>query len=79
MGIERSDISLVTELLATRQALYQNFDSILSRILVSLDTGVVAFRTKALRALGQVVINDPNILSQVREKNFFFIWSVNVN
>ncbi|CAG8475643.1 10449_t:CDS:10 [Rhizophagus irregularis] len=65
LGIERSDISLVTELLATRQTLYQNFDSILSRILVSLDTGVVAFRTKALRALGQVVINDPNILSQV--------------
>ncbi|CAI2165749.1 3087_t:CDS:10 [Funneliformis geosporum] len=62
---ERSDISLITELLATRQALYQNFDSILSRILVSLDTGVVAFRTKALRALGQVVVNDPNILSQV--------------
>ncbi|CAG8454816.1 17701_t:CDS:10 [Funneliformis caledonium] len=62
---ERSDISLITEFLATRQALYQNFDSILSRILVSLDTGVVAFRTKALRALGQVVVNDPNILSQV--------------
>ncbi|RHZ50276.1 hypothetical protein Glove_502g15 [Diversispora epigaea] len=64
-GIERSDILLITELLATRQSLYQNFDSILSRILVSLDTGVVAFRTKALRALGQVVVCDPNILSQV--------------
>ncbi|CAG8727606.1 21248_t:CDS:10, partial [Racocetra persica] len=63
--VERTDIHLVTELLATRQALYQNFDTILSRILVSLDTGVVAFRTKALRALGQVVVCDPGILSQV--------------
>ncbi|KAF0521889.1 ARM repeat-containing protein [Gigaspora margarita] len=63
--VERTDVHLITELMATRQALYQNFDSILSRILISLDTGVVAFRTKALRALGQVVVCDPNILSQV--------------
>ncbi|CAG8488506.1 3073_t:CDS:10 [Acaulospora morrowiae] len=64
-SVDRSDILLITELLASRQSLYQNFDSILSRILVSLDTGVVAFRTKALRALGQVVVCDPSILSQV--------------
>ncbi|CAG8706627.1 1122_t:CDS:10, partial [Cetraspora pellucida] len=65
LHVERTDIHLLTELLATRQALYQNFDTILSRILISLDTGVVAFRTKALRALGQVVVCDPGILSQV--------------
>ncbi|CAG8456254.1 3230_t:CDS:10 [Acaulospora colombiana] len=64
-SVDRSDILLITELLASRQSLYQNFDTILSRILVSLDMGVVAFRTKALRALGQVVVCDPSILSQV--------------
>ncbi|CAH1765510.1 15208_t:CDS:10, partial [Entrophospora sp. SA101] len=53
-ALERNNVLLLTELLATRQSLYQYFDSILSRILVSLDTGVVAFRTKALRALSQV-------------------------
>ncbi|KAG9292179.1 hypothetical protein G9A89_023899 [Geosiphon pyriformis] len=66
---ERSEILLVAELLASRQALYQSFDLILSRILASLDMSVVAFRTKALRALGQVVVCDPSILSQVNVRN----------
>ncbi|CAG8449459.1 11998_t:CDS:10 [Ambispora leptoticha] len=66
---ERSEVLLVVELLATRQALYQSFDSILSRILLSLNQGVVAFRTKALRALGQVVVNDPSVLSQTEVRN----------
>lgn len=63
--MDRSDILQITELLSSRQSLFHSLDSMLSRILVSLNTGVVAFRTKALRALGLIVVNDPSVLGQV--------------
>ncbi|KAG4305497.1 hypothetical protein PORY_001053 [Pneumocystis oryctolagi] len=46
-------------------SLYQLFDSILSRILRSLDNNQISIRTKALRSLGLIVNNDSSILSNV--------------
>ncbi|KAL1921753.1 uncharacterized protein VTP21DRAFT_10395 [Calcarisporiella thermophila] len=61
---ERPKVVTVAELLAARQALFQSFDSMLSRILVCLESSVINFRTKALRALGQVVMSMPALLNQ---------------
>ncbi|KAK9727558.1 Sister chromatid cohesion protein 2 [Basidiobolus ranarum] len=66
---DRHTILIVTELLGTRQGLYQSFDVLLSKILAALEMSVVAFRTKALKALGQVVVSHPEILSQVNVRH----------
>ncbi|ORY01377.1 hypothetical protein K493DRAFT_405563 [Basidiobolus meristosporus CBS 931.73] len=66
---DRHTILSVAELLGTRQGLYQSFDVLLSKILAALEMSVVAFRTKALKALGQVVVSHPEILSQVNVRH----------
>lgn len=63
--LDRSQVLFLTELLASRQPLFQSFNILLSHILKVLDASVVQYRTKALRALGQIVLNNPKILNQV--------------
>ncbi|KAJ1967681.1 Sister chromatid cohesion protein 2 [Dispira parvispora] len=65
-GRPLAQISL--EILASRQSLYQSFDALLVRILAALDMNVVAFRTKALKALGQIINAYPELLGQLNVK-----------
>ena len=55
----------VSEELGTIQSLRNSFNPILSMILTALDAPAIFMRTKALRALGQIVTSDSTILSTV--------------
>ncbi|KAJ1987257.1 Sister chromatid cohesion protein 2 [Dimargaris cristalligena] len=68
LDMERNLANVAAEILASRQPLYQSFDAILARILAALDLNIVAFRTKALKALGQIIGVYPVILSQANVK-----------
>lgn len=57
------EISLVCTTLILRSALFQSYDTMLSRILRSMSEKQPTFRTKALRTLGQIILADPDILS----------------
>ena len=57
----------LSEEVGSVQSLKSLFLPILNVVLVALDAPPVFMRTKALRALGQIVISDPNILSMVRK------------
>ena len=57
------EVSLACIVLLTRSPLFQSWDNMLSRILRSMSEKQPTFRTKALRALGQVILADPDILS----------------
>jgi len=57
------EVSLACTVLLARSPLFQSWDNMLSRILRSMGEKQPTFRTKALRALGQVVLADPDILS----------------
>jgi cohesin loading factor subunit SCC2 len=57
------EVSLACTVLLTRSPLFQSWDNMLSRILRSMSEKQPTFRTKALRALGQVIRSDPDILS----------------
>lgn len=56
---------LSTEI-GTIQSLRNSFQPILTTILTALDAPAIFMRTKALRALGQIVTSDAAILSSVR-------------
>lgn len=58
-------IDAVSEAIGCTQGLKNAFEPILNIILVSLDAAAVFMRTKALRALGQIVLVDPTILRNV--------------
>ncbi|KAH7885125.1 sister chromatid cohesion C-terminus-domain-containing protein [Phlebopus sp. FC_14] len=60
---EISRVDLFAEEIGTVQSLRGCFGSILNVILSALDAPPVFVRTKALRALSQIVISDPGILS----------------
>ncbi|KAJ1656805.1 Sister chromatid cohesion protein 2 [Dispira simplex] len=64
----RALAQITLEILASRQPLYQSFDALLVRILAALDMNVVAFRTKALKALGQIINAYPELLGQLNVK-----------
>ncbi|KAJ1927700.1 Sister chromatid cohesion protein 2 [Tieghemiomyces parasiticus] len=66
-GTEACPLALA-ETLASRSPLYNSFDAILARILAALDLSAVALRTKALRALGQIVGHYPALLAQPNVK-----------
>jgi cohesin loading factor subunit SCC2 len=54
-----------------------SFDPILNTIVGSLNASVIFIRTKALRALGQIVTSDPAVLSMVSflgPPNFMFAY-----
>lgn len=57
---------MVSEIVGVSQVLKHAFEPMFSVILASLDASAVFMRTKALRALGLVVIEDPAILRTVR-------------
>lgn len=60
---EVARIDGVAEKIGTLQGLKNSFNPILNVILLALDAPPVFMRTKALRALGQIVTSDPTILS----------------
>jgi len=62
---EAARIDGLAEELGTIQNMKNSFYPILNVILAALDAPPVFMRTKALRALGQIVTSDPNILSTV--------------
>ena len=57
------EVSLASSTLLTRSPLFQSYDSMISRILRSMSEKQPTFRTKALRALGQIITVDPDVLS----------------
>ncbi|CAO3591554.1 unnamed protein product [Absidia cylindrospora] len=59
--LNRDDLQLITELLATRSSLFQNINLFMSKLLACLDKNVVAFRIKAIRAIGQITASAPEI------------------
>lgn len=61
----RKDYGLLTELLASRQTLYTSFNFILSEILTCMEKDAVLYRTKALRAIGKIANEVPEILEEV--------------
>jgi cohesin loading factor subunit SCC2 len=56
----------VSERLGNLSSLNTAFDPVLSVILGSLDAAAVFMRTKALRALGQILASDPLVLKKVQ-------------
>lgn len=48
------------------QSLRNSLNPIINVVLLALDAPAVFMRTKALKALGQIVTSDPSILSTVR-------------
>lgn len=69
--MSRSDYVLLTELLASRQTLYTTFDFIFSEILTCLDKDAVVYRTKALKAIGNIAVEVPEILEDVSIKTSY--------
>jgi cohesin loading factor subunit SCC2 len=62
---EVARIDRLAEEVGTIQSLKNSFHPILNVILAALDAPPVFMRTKALRALGQIVTSDPSILAAV--------------
>jgi cohesin loading factor subunit SCC2 len=59
-------VDRLSEEIGCVQSLRHSFQPILNKILQALDAPPIFVRTKALRALGQIVTVDPTILSAVR-------------
>lgn len=66
---EAGHIDRLSEEVGSVQSLKTLFLPILNVVLVALDAPPVFMRTKALRALGQIVTSDPSILSMVRQSH----------
>ncbi|KAK4509350.1 uncharacterized protein ATC70_007701 [Mucor velutinosus] len=66
--MSRSDYMLLTELLASRQTLYTSYNFILSEILLCLDKDAVVYRTKALKAIGKIASEVPEIMDDARTR-----------
>jgi len=62
---EVSRIDRLAEEIGTIQSLKSSFQPILTIILVALDAPAIFMRTKALRALGQIITSDATILGAV--------------
>jgi len=63
---EVAHIDQLAEKIGAIQVLKSSFHPILNITLLALDAPPVFMRTKAIRALGQIVMSDVNILSTVR-------------
>jgi hypothetical protein len=63
---EIARIDRLAEEIGIVQDLRNSYQPILNVILLALDAPPVFVRTKALRALGQIVTSDPTILTAVR-------------
>ena len=64
--MSRKDYGLLTEVLASRQTLYTSFNFILSEILTCLEKDGVIYRAKALKAIGKIAAEVPEILEEVK-------------
>jgi cohesin loading factor subunit SCC2 len=67
-NVNRSQVAAMdtlAESIGCMQGLKNAFEPVLNIILLSLDASAVFMRTKALRALGQVIVIDPEILQNV--------------
>ena len=64
-------INHLAEEIGTIQGLKNSFHPILNVILLALDAPPVFMRTKALRALGQIVTSDSTLLSTVCHQRYF--------
>lgn len=62
---EAARVERLAEEIASMQGLRSMFGPILNVVLVALDAPPVFMRTKALRALGQILSSDPTTLSAV--------------
>jgi hypothetical protein len=62
---EVTRIDRLAEEIGTIQSLKNSFQPILTIILVALDAPAIFMRTKALRALGQIITSDATILGAV--------------
>ena len=62
---EVARVDLLAEEIGTVQNLRSSFGPILNVVLMALEAPPVFMRTKALRALGQIVTSDSSILSTV--------------
>ncbi|KAJ1674741.1 Sister chromatid cohesion protein 2, partial [Spiromyces aspiralis] len=58
----------ISECLSTVLALHQSFDTIIGHIVYALGMSTVALRSRALKALGNVIVHDPSILGRVNVK-----------
>lgn len=68
---------MLAEEIGTVQNLRSSFGPILNVVLMALDAPPVFMRTKALRALGQIVTSDSSILSTVCAPfNLFFVYLI---
>jgi len=68
---EATRIDRLSEEVGSVQSLKGLFLPILNVVLVALDAPPIFMRTKALRALGQIVTSDPSILTMVRQPHSF--------
>lgn len=72
---ESSRIDVLAEVLGSVQLLRSHFNPILNVVLQALDAPPVFMRTKALKALGQIVMSDPSILTAVSVLVIHGLWS----
>lgn len=63
--MSRTDYTLLAELLASRQTLYTSFNFLLSEILTCIEKDGVIYRTNALKAIGKIASEVPEILDEV--------------
>lgn len=71
---EVAHIDKLAEEIGVIQELRHSYQPILNVILLALDAQAVFMRTKALRALGQIVTSDPTILSSVGSVWIFIVF-----
>ena len=62
----------LAEEIGTKQSLRNSFHPILNIILIALDAPHIFMRTRALKALGQIVTSDSTILSAVSVINITY-------
>lgn len=65
---EASRIDRLAEEIGTIQTMKNSFQTILNVVIASLNAPVIFMRTKALRALGQIIMSDATILSVVSDE-----------
>lgn len=63
--MSRADYMLLAELLASRQTLYTSFNFILSEILTCVEKDAVVYRSNALKAIGKIASDVPEIMDEV--------------
>ena len=71
-----TDTTLLTELLLSRNTLYKSFNMFLSEIMECLQSQVVTYRAKAVRAIRHIATDVPQILEEVLVSYFQIIFYI---